>query len=78
MNDLQMRQFLRAENQYLNEPKEPETDEPRCAWCGCRRDNHTEIYSYHNEWVCGECLLYEGLNSDEFDELYAYDPEMTY
>ena len=73
MNDLQMRQFLRAENQYLNEPREPEVEEPRCACCGRTANNHTELFQYHDEPWCYDCLEHENLNSDDIDELPVYD-----
>lgn len=72
----QMRQFLRAENQYLNEPPEPEVEQPRCACCGVERNNHTELFLYHDEPWCYECLQYEWLQPDDIDELHVYDEEM--
>lgn len=73
----QMRQFLRAENQYLNEPREPEVEQPRCACCGVERGRLIELFLYHDEWWCFDCMEYEGLNSDDIDELYQYDPEVV-
>ena len=55
LSDLQQRQLERAENEYLDEPRDV-SDAPKCEKCG----NYPEddfLYKYNGCWCCSDCVL---------------------
>lgn len=55
LSDLQQRQLERAENAYLDEPRDV-SYAPKCEKCGCNPiDDY--LYNVNGKWCCSDCAL---------------------